>query len=53
MSTITVTVYGHTRTAPCDYVRKVFYVRDMADFGEQVAAWERDNDIIEWHRTSR
>lgn len=52
MTAIIVTVYGHARTAPCEYVRKTFYAWDEADFGEQVAAWERENDIFEWHRTS-
>jgi hypothetical protein len=53
MNVIKVTVTGYSADRPCERVSKTFYVRDEAEFGERVLAWERENRIMEWSKDNR
>lgn len=51
MKTLIIKVYGFAKSKPCEYVTKTFYVRDEAEFAEQVYHWEIENEIFEWSRS--
>jgi hypothetical protein len=53
MNILKITVVGYTFLAPCVPVRKTFYVRDAAEFGERVLAWESECSIMEWSKITR
>lgn len=53
MNILRIDVQGYSRDNPCHGIRKTFYVRDEAEFGVRVLAWERENNIMEWTKTNR
>ncbi len=53
MNILKIVVSGFSHNAPCEPVAKTFYVRDEAEFNERVLAWEKENNVMEWHRTNR
>ena len=53
MNILKIEVVGYSKADLCSPIRKTFFVRDEAEFGERVIAWEKDNGIFEWSRTQR
>lgn len=52
ISYVDVTVYGHTRSEPCKYIKARFLCDDEIEFWMRVQKWAEENDVIEWHRTN-
>ncbi len=53
MNILRISVTGYSKFAPCEIVRKTFYVRDEAEFGVRVLEWEREYGIMEWSKDNR
>lgn len=53
MNILRIVVTGYSADRPCENITKTFYVRDEAEFGERVLAWEREYNIMEWSKNNR
>ncbi len=51
MNILRIEVAGYTVTGQS--IRKTFYVRDAAEFGERVLAWEQEYSVWEWSKCQR